>query len=148
MVGGMTRKLSGLELSKAATEAMASVRDWVEDPSAHPAPSRQAVAAAVRRSAELLAQDAPGNTVEVRVPPFVAVQCVEGPVHRRGNPPNVVQCSPLAWLRAAAGVASLTEMAEYNPRTAGSGPMEKITVELSGTRAAEVERHLPLFGTH
>ncbi|TYT20585.1 hypothetical protein FYJ86_07580 [Corynebacterium urealyticum] len=144
----MSQKLSGLELTAATTEAMAAVADWVDDPEGQPVPSRQKLADAVRRSAELLAQDAPGNTVELRVPPFVAVQCVAGPVHRRGNPPNVVQCSPLAWLRAAAGVESLTEMSERAGTEAVGGPMGKISVELSGTRASEVERHLPLFGRH
>ncbi|MDK6301993.1 sterol carrier family protein [Corynebacterium sp. UMB9976] len=144
----MSQKLSGLELTAATTKAMAAVADWVDDPESQPVPSRQKLADAVRRSAELLAQDAPGNAVELRVPPFVAVQCVAGPVHRRGNPPNVVQCSPLAWLRAAAGVESLTEMSERAGTEAVGGPMGKISVELSGTRASEVERHLPLFGRH
>ncbi len=36
---------------------------------------------------------APGHAVEVRIPPYSAVQCVEGPKHTRGTPPNVVELS-------------------------------------------------------
>jgi hypothetical protein len=34
---------------------------------------------------------APGNSVELRIPPYAAIQCISGPVHRRGTPPNVVE---------------------------------------------------------
>jgi hypothetical protein len=66
-------------------------------------PDRSALAAAVRLSLRTLAQLAPGNTVEVRVPPFAAVQCVEGPRHTRGTPPNVVETDPRTWLELATG---------------------------------------------
>ena len=36
---------------------------------------------------------APGNSVEIRIPPYAAIQCVSGSVHRRGAPPNVVEMS-------------------------------------------------------
>jgi len=36
---------------------------------------------------------APGNSVELRIPPYAAIQCVAGSVHRRGTPPNVVEMS-------------------------------------------------------
>lgn len=52
---------------------------------------------------EELAAIAPGNTVEVRVPPFGATQCVEGPRHTRGTPPNVVEMDPETWLELATG---------------------------------------------
>ena len=39
----------------------------------------------------------------MRVPPFAVVQCVEGPRHTRGTPPNVVETSPLTWVRLATG---------------------------------------------
>ncbi len=61
------------------------------------------LAAAVRLSLRTLEQDAPGHTVEVRVPPFAAVQCVEGPRHTRGTPPNVVEMAPRTWLLLATG---------------------------------------------
>ena len=66
-------------------------------------PLRPALRAAVRYSLGVLAELAPGRTVEVRVPPFAAVQCVPGPRHTRGTPPNVVETDPLTWLDLAAG---------------------------------------------
>jgi uncharacterized protein (TIGR03083 family) len=64
---------------------------------------RPALASTVRLLAEILAQLAPGRSVEVRVPPFVAVQAVPGPPHKRGTPPNVVEVDPTTWLRVATG---------------------------------------------
>ncbi|WP_320774744.1 maleylpyruvate isomerase family mycothiol-dependent enzyme [Streptomyces sp. CRN 30] len=64
---------------------------------------RQALAAATRLLADALAVKAPGGATEVRVPPFAVVQCVEGPRHTRGTPPNVVETDPLTWLRLATG---------------------------------------------
>jgi uncharacterized protein (TIGR03083 family) len=64
---------------------------------------RHALASAVRVLADALALKAPGNSVEVRVPPYAAVQCVAGPRHTRGTPPNVVETDPTTWLRLAAG---------------------------------------------
>ncbi|GHH36575.1 hypothetical protein GCM10017774_23640 [Lentzea cavernae] len=61
------------------------------------------LAAAVRLSLRTLEQIAPGRSVEVRVPPFAAVQCVEGPRHTRGTPPNVVETDPRTWLELATG---------------------------------------------
>ena len=62
-----------------------------------------ALATAVRTLAEILAAQAPGRSVEVRVPPLIAVQAVPGPRHTRGTPPNVVETDPLTWLRLATG---------------------------------------------
>ncbi|HKJ11136.1 MAG TPA: sterol carrier family protein [Ornithinimicrobium sp.] len=64
---------------------------------------RQVRATAVRYSLEELAARAPGRTVEVRVPPFGAVQCLEGPRHTRGTPPNVVETDAQTWLMLATG---------------------------------------------
>jgi hypothetical protein len=66
-------------------------------------PLRPALRGAVRYSLGLLEQRVPGRTVEVRVPPFAAIQCVPGPRHTRGTPPNVVETDPLTWLDLAAG---------------------------------------------
>jgi hypothetical protein len=41
--------------------------------------------------------------VELRVPPHVAVQCIEGPRHTRGTPPNVVETDAATWLRLTTG---------------------------------------------
>jgi uncharacterized SCP-like protein len=58
---------------------------------------------AVRALLALLGERSPGRSVEVRVPPYGAVQCVAGPGHTRGTPPNVVEADPLTFLRLATG---------------------------------------------
>ena len=66
-----------------------------------PDPEDQRVAA--RHLLYALAARHPGRVLEVRVPPVAAVQCLPGPVHTRGTPPNVVETDPLTWIRLAAG---------------------------------------------
>ncbi|GAT01451.1 hypothetical protein RMCFA_1565 [Mycolicibacterium fortuitum subsp. acetamidolyticum] len=109
--------------------ALDAVADWLRAP-AHPEPARAELAEAVRLTARTLAALAPGASVEVRVPPFVAVQCIEGPRHTRGNPPNVVETDPRTWLLLATGLLGLDD--------AG------VAVQMSGSRAGEVARWLPL----
>lgn len=72
------------------------------DPAAVPL-LRPALATSTRVLAEILSARAPGRSVELRVPPFVAVQAVAGPRHTRGTPPNVVETDPVTWLRLATG---------------------------------------------
>ncbi|PRQ11302.1 hypothetical protein C1Y63_07050 [Corynebacterium sp. 13CS0277] len=91
------------------------------------------LAEAVRLSARTLAHLAPGHAVELRIPPFVAVQCIDGPRHTRGTPPNVVELPPQVWLQLARGERTLEEVAGL----AG--------VEISGTRAGEIAHYLPLL---
>ena len=67
---------------------------------------RSARATAVRFLLEELATLAPGNSVEVRVPPMGVTQCIAGPRHTRGTPPNVVETDPLTWCAIALGYAS------------------------------------------
>ncbi|MFD1662709.1 sterol carrier family protein [Streptomyces caeni] len=64
---------------------------------------RQALAACTRLLADALVVKAPGASTEVRIPPYAVVQCVEGPRHTRGTPPNVVETDPLTWIRLATG---------------------------------------------
>lgn len=66
-------------------------------------PVRSALREAVRALAALLAERAPGNSVEVRVPPHTVVQCIPGPRHTRGTPPNVVEADPVAFVEVATG---------------------------------------------
>jgi hypothetical protein len=66
-------------------------------------PARTDLATAVRYLLQLLAEKAPGHTVEMRVPPFGAVQVVDGPRHTRGTPPNVVETDPMTWISLALG---------------------------------------------
>lgn len=65
----------------------------------------------MRFTLEQVADVAPGNAVEVRVPPAGAVQAVEGPRHTRGTPPNVVETDPETWLRLVSGSVSWAEAA-------------------------------------
>lgn len=94
-------------------------------------PSRTDLATAVRYLLELLAEKAPGNSVEVRVPPFGAVQVVEGPRHTRGTPPNVVETDPATWIAIATGQESWTDAAAQG------------RIVASGTRA-DISDLLPL----
>ncbi|WP_221348646.1 maleylpyruvate isomerase family mycothiol-dependent enzyme [Streptomyces beigongshangae] len=84
---------------------------------------RQALAACTRLLADALAAKAPGASTEVRVPPYAVVQCVEGPRHTRGTPPNVVETDPLTWLRLASG------------RTRWRAALDDAKVSASGERA-------------
>ena len=77
------------------------VRSWLDGEAEQP--GRSIVGAAVKTSARWLAQQVPGRSVEVRIPPHVAVQCIEGPRHTRGTPPNVVETDAATWLRLATG---------------------------------------------
>jgi hypothetical protein len=82
--------------------------------------SRTVVATSVRFLLQVLADRAPGHTVEMRVPPFGAVQCVEGPRHTRGTPPNVIECDPETWIALALGGLEWRE-AMSEARVAASG---------------------------
>lgn len=95
-------------------------------------PLRAALRAAVRYSLGVLAEQVPGRTVEVRVPPFAAVQCVPGPRHTRGTPPNVVETDPLTWLDLASG------------RLDWAAALASGRLRASGQRA-DLAGYLPLF---
>jgi uncharacterized protein (TIGR03083 family) len=73
-----------------------------------------------------LAAKAPGKAVEVRVPPVAAVQCVEGPRHTRGTPPNVVETDPISWIELAAGRLTWREVTE-DGRLRASGERSDIS---------------------
>jgi hypothetical protein len=93
---------------------------------------REETATAVRYLLQLLAEQAPGNTVVVRVPPFGAVQAIEGPRHTRGTPPNVIETDAPTWLALATGAQTWT------------GAVAAGTVAASGSRA-DLSGHLPIL---
>ena len=64
---------------------------------------RATCATAVRYALEQLAERSPGHTLEVRVPPYGVTQCLPGPRHTRGTPPNVVETDAETWLALATG---------------------------------------------
>jgi hypothetical protein len=94
-------------------------------------PGAQDQRAAARYLLYLLADRHPGRVLEVRVPPAAAVQCLPGPVHTRGTPPNVVETDPLTWIRLASGRLDWAD-------AVASG-----AVHASGPRA-DLAEHLPL----
>src|SRR5213082_786183 len=77
------------------------------DAGADPEPEDQRIAA--RYLLYTLAARHPGRVLEVRIPPVAAVQCLPGPRHTRGTPPNVVETDPLTWIRLATGRLSWAE---------------------------------------
>lgn len=111
--------------------AVAAVADWLRDDAA-PAPDRSALADAVRLTARALAAAAPGSSVEVRVAPFVAVQCISGPRHTRGTPPNVVETDARTWLLLTTGLVGFDAAARDG----------RLTV--SGSRAGDIATWFPL----
>jgi hypothetical protein len=113
-------------------QAVLAIADWLRDES-RPAPERDGLATAVRLTARTLAAVAPGGSVEVRIPPFAAVQCISGPRHTRGTPPNVVETDPRTWLLLATGLLRLQAAKATGALT------------LSGSRAGEIEQWLPLI---
>lgn len=115
----------------AVRAAVDAVTPWLDDDEV-PAPGRSALAAAVRTTTGVLASELPGRTVEVRVPPYAAVQCIEGPRHTRGTPPNVVETDPRTWLELATG------------RRSWESAVAEGRLWASGTRAAEVAAGLPV----
>ena len=94
-------------------------------------PPQAALRAAARYLLRMLEREAPGRSVEVRVVPVAAVQCVAGPRHTRGTPPNVVETDPLTWFRLATG------------RTGWAQAVESGAVRASGARA-DLSLYLPL----
>jgi len=88
----------------------------------------------VKRTLALLTAKAPGGAIEVRVPPYAAVQCGAGPTHKRGTPPNVVEMNSDTWLALASGKLHWQEA------------MDKGKISASGVRA-DLTEYLPLRGT-
>jgi uncharacterized protein (TIGR03083 family) len=93
---------------------------------------RQALAVAVRMLTGILAERVQGHTVEVRVPPYSAVQCVEGPRHARGTPANVVEVDAVSWVELATGRLSWRD-------AVGAGRLRA-----SGERS-DISDHLPVL---
>jgi hypothetical protein len=96
-----------------------------------PGATRDVTATAVRYLLQVLGDTAPGNTLEVRVPPFGAAQVVEGPRHTRGTPPNVVEMDAATWIALATGSLGWDEA------------IAQARVSASGQRA-DLREHLPL----
>ncbi len=106
-----------------------ALRSWL---AGGPEPERSVLRAAVKNSLVALTAAAPGHSVEVRVPPYGAIQCVSGPRHGRGTPPNVVEADPRTWLALSMGCLTWDDALHSGKLAA------------SGSRTGEVARLLPL----
>lgn len=109
-----------------------ALSQWVTAARSGSVASRAVCATAVRFALEELAARAEGNSVEVRVPPFGVTQCIEGPRHTRGTPPNVVEMTDEVFLSLVTGLRSWDEAIADG------------SVQASGLRA-DLSAHLPLF---
>ena len=109
--------------------AVDPVRAWLAGEAEQP--PRAVLGAAVKTTTRWLAQQVPGRSVELRVPPHVAVQLVPGPRHTRGTPPNVVETDAATWLRLATGELTWDDA------------LAQGRVSASGNRA-DLSDHLPL----
>jgi hypothetical protein len=101
-------------------EGRAALAAWLEAGVPASDVPRAVTATAVRYSLEEVTARAPGNSVEVRVPPFGVTQCVEGPRHTRGTPPNVIECDAATWLAMVTGKLSWAD-AVASGKVAASG---------------------------
>jgi len=126
----MTAKRHSVD-PQATRAAVVKLKGWLSDDH-ESEPDRADIAAAVRLTARALAALAPGASVEVRIPPFVAVQCVSGPRHTRGTPANVVETDPRTWLLLSAGLT------DFDAALADG------RLRISGARAGEIARWFPL----
>jgi uncharacterized SCP-like protein len=111
------------------TRIDSTVLEWLDG---GPTPERPVLRAAVKESLAALAAAAPGHSVEVRVPPHGAIQCVSGPRHGRGTPPNVVETDPRTWLALVVG------------RTSWDAALDSGALHASGSRSGEIARLLPV----
>lgn len=87
----------------------------------------------VKHFLAVLAERAPGRSVEVRVPPYAAAQVIPGVRHTRGTPPAVVEMDAETWIALATGELSWAEAAEAADST----------VRASGERT-DLSEYLPL----
>lgn len=124
----VARRRIAIDEGRAALAAWLGAAVPAPDAGAGASPlSRSTLATAVRYSLEEVTARAPGNSVEVRVPPFGVTQCVEGPRHTRGTPPNVIECDADTWLSMVSGQLGWTDAVAAG-RVAASG----LRADLSG----------------
>ena len=104
---------------------------WMSDPASIRGDAAE-LALAVRYGLQLIRQKTPGNSVELRVPPFGAAQIIEGPRHTRGTPPAVIEVSPEVWLDLLVGRKNFSDAQRDG------------SVSASGVRA-DLQGFLPLW---
>jgi len=77
----------------------------------------------------LMEAKAPGKSVEIRVPPFAAIQCIEGVRHTRGTPPAVIETDAVTWIALATGDLTWTDALQAG-RISASGERTDLTALL------------------
>lgn len=92
--------------------------------------AREVLKPLVKHYLGVLADRAPGRSVEVRVPPYAAVQCIEGSTHTRGTPPAVVEMDGLTWIALARGTLAWPEAAADGTRVRASGQRSDLSAYL------------------
>ncbi len=108
---------------------LAALLQRIDHPDQPAGPSDDDTRAAVKHFLARLAQQYPGKSVEVRVPPYAAVQCVQGARHTRGTPPAVVEMDAATWLALARGRTTFREAASRGAVRA-SGERSDLTDQL------------------
>jgi len=96
---------------------------------------RETRARAVRSTLRWLAQSNPGKAVEIRVPPYAAVQAIGGLSHTRGTPPNVIETDPSTWLALVTGAVAWAD-ALADGRVTASGTRADLSALLPITDLA------------
>jgi Bacterial SCP ortholog len=99
-------------------------------------PSRDDLKLLTRHFAAVLLARAPGRSVELRIPPYAAIQCVPGPRHTRGTPPGVVETDPLTWILLASGRLTWDD-ARSSARLVASGERTDLSPFLPLTTSSE-----------
>lgn len=88
-----------------------ALEHWARDATSAAEAGRRVLGPAVRRTLELFAEEFPGGAVELRVPPYAAVQAIAGSRHTRGTPPAVVETDAMTWLALCVGDLDFAEAA-------------------------------------
>ena len=114
-----------------AAGAVAAIKALPVDELGDVIADREQLKVLVRATLVYFGQLYPGRSVEVRVPPYSAVQAIEGIRHTRGTPPNVIETDGPTWLALAAG------------RLEWATAIDTGRVRASGTRA-DLTGYLPL----
>jgi len=97
-----------------------AIRSAIESIDAGSAVERPVMKQAVKDSLAALVEVAPGHSVEIRIPPYAAVQAIPGARHRRGTPPAVVETDGVTWLLLCVGRITW-EQARKEGRVRASG---------------------------
>ena len=126
LVAALRGQEPGAEPAPDAAALLAQLAGAVADAAE---PDRGALRTACRALAQELAARVPGRSVELRVPPYAAVQCVPGPRHTRGTPGSVVEVAPHAWVQLATGRLTW-DAATADGRVSASGERSDLSPHL------------------